>query len=207
MLNCAPPPFANAKRYIKHYYYINFVRFCQGNGSAIISLMGLNYKLIKRFSKTSTSDVAHSSEYANAQNNNNFGATTSESFEQRREIDENRQIVQGYRQSMVAQQVNTTPRAKTYQEQMAEEAARKAALRAKYAKDKEAFDDRRKSFYANREAGGLNELQRQRLSNVYATGSAARQQAQQQMNARQEMAKRFEANARPAPKTGGFGKY
>lgn len=169
--------------------------------------MGLNYKLIKRFSKTSTSDVAHSSEYANAQNNNNFGATTSESFEQRREIDENRQIVQGYKQSMVAQQVNTTPRAKTYQEQMAEEAARKAALRAKYAKDKEAFDDRRKSFYANREAGGLNELQRQRLSNVYATGSAARQQAQQQMNARQEMAKRFEANARPTPKTGGFGKY
>lgn len=169
--------------------------------------MGLNFKLIQRFSKTSTSDVAHSSDYAAAQSGTNFGASANQSFSQRKEVESNRQVVQGYNQAMVAQRVNTTPRAMTYQEEIAAEAARRAAIRAKYAKDKKDHDDRRQSFNANREAGGLNELQQKRIASIQATGAGARQQAQQQMTSRQAMAKRFEANARPAPKTGGFGKY
>lgn len=172
-----------------------------------MGLMGLNIKLINRFSKTNTSDVTHSSSYARAQNQGNFGATSEESFSARREIDQNRQVVQGYGNSQVAQKVNTYARAKTYQEQMAEEAARRAAIRAKYSKNKKDFEDRRQSFYANREAGGLNHLQQERIANIHATGAGARQQAAQQANARQAMAQRFEANARPVPKTGGFGKY
>ena len=172
-----------------------------------MEVMGLNIKLIKHFDKTSTSDVAHSSGYANAQSGSNFGAASTETFTQRRAVEENRQVVQGYNQAMVAQRVNTTPRAMTYQEELAASAARKAALRAKYARDKQDFDDRRKNFYANKEAGGLNELQQKRVASIHATGAGARQQAQQQLTARQAMAKRFEATARPAPKTGGFGKY
>ena len=109
--------------------------------------MGLNIKLIKHFDKTSTSDVAHSSGYANAQSGSNFGAASTETFTQRRAVEENRQVVQGYNQAMVAQRVNTTPRAMTYQEELAASAARKAALRAKYAKDKQDFEQQLKNIY------------------------------------------------------------
>lgn len=164
--------------------------------------MALNSKTIQRITKTSTSDVAHSSGYANVQNAGNFGAASSaaQSFEGRLDIEKNRKIIQGYRRAMVAQRVNTYDRAKTYEEQLAIEKAKKEAKAAKGQQEKQGFLDRRRKFNIEHEAGGLNRLQREHVNE--SANLSARQQVKQNMDARQQMAKRFDASARPAPKPG-----
>ena len=103
--------------------------------------MALNSKTIQRITKTSTSDVAHSSGYANVQNAGNFGAASSaaQSFEGRLDIEKNRKIVQGYRRAMVAQRVNTYDRARTYEEQLAIEKAKRKPKQPKTNRRSKAF--------------------------------------------------------------------
>ena len=43
----------------------------------------------------------HSNGFADAANSNHFGATTTESFEQRQQIDRNRQAIQNYQRSSI----------------------------------------------------------------------------------------------------------
>ena len=164
--------------------------------------MALNSKIIQRITKTKTSDVAHSSGYANVRSAGNFGVASSaaQSFEERLDIENNRKIVQGYRRAMVAQRVNTYNRAKTYGEQLAIEKAKKEAKAAQGQQNKRWLLDRKQEFNIEYEAGGLNRLQREHVNE--SANLSARQQVKQNMNARQQIAKRFDASARPAPKPG-----
>ena len=93
--------------------------------------MGLNLKLIKRISKTSTSDVSHSSGYAHVQNGGNFGAaggSRNSSFEQRQSLNNNRQSLQAYGHSQVAQKHNFGEKSLTFEESMALAKARNAEI-------------------------------------------------------------------------------
>ncbi len=57
--------------------------------------------LNKHIVANDTGKPFHSSGFAEAANGNHFGATTSMSFEQRRQIDQNRQAVAGYQRSAI----------------------------------------------------------------------------------------------------------
>jgi hypothetical protein len=57
--------------------------------------------LNKHIITNNTSKPFHSNGFADAANGNHFGATTSVSFEQRRQIDRNRQAIQNYQRSAV----------------------------------------------------------------------------------------------------------
>ena len=57
--------------------------------------------LNKHIVTNSTSKPFHSHGFADAANGNHFGATTSESFEQRLRVDRNRQAIQNYQRSAV----------------------------------------------------------------------------------------------------------
>lgn len=57
-------------------------------------------EILKRFVfKDKKEDILHSSGYAKAQNRVGMGASSTESFEERRKIDLNRKIVKGYNDS------------------------------------------------------------------------------------------------------------
>lgn len=58
--------------------------------------------LLKRLMKTEKKDVMHTSGYAEAQNAGNFGSSSAESFAKRKEIDEHRKTIKGYRDSKIA---------------------------------------------------------------------------------------------------------
>ena len=114
--------------------------------------MALNFKLIKRFTNTTTSDVAHSTGYANAQNAGNFGTANGgrgNSFEERQALEKNRQNIQAYNRSKVAQQTNFREKALTFEEEMALAEAKKAINNSDddYLSKREAL--------AKMEAGGL----------------------------------------------------
>lgn len=64
--------------------------------------------------RTQTADVMHSSGYAGAQNAGNFGAASTESFAQRRSVEEQRKFVRGYRNSRIIGGATNGVRAKTY---------------------------------------------------------------------------------------------
>ena len=74
--------------------------------------MALNFKLIQRTAKTSTSDVMHSNGYANVENANSFGASDSTTFSERQQIEQNRKMIRGYRNARIAQGVNRMPAAR-----------------------------------------------------------------------------------------------
>ena len=54
--------------------------------------------------KDKREDIFHSSAYAKAQSGGVMGAASVESFEKRRKIDQNRQVIQKYKDSQVANQ-------------------------------------------------------------------------------------------------------
>lgn len=69
---------------------------------------------LHRLIKEKKEDVVHSSAYAQAQNAG-IGASSTQSFEKRREIDQNRTVVRGYGDSkIVSEAPSNAPRAKTY---------------------------------------------------------------------------------------------
>ena len=57
--------------------------------------------LNKHIVTNSTSKPFHSSGFAEVANGNHFGAVSKTSFEQRRQIDRNRQAIQGYQRSAI----------------------------------------------------------------------------------------------------------
>ena len=166
--------------------------------------MGLNFKLIQRTAKTSTSDVAHSSGYADVSNGSRFGASDNTTFSERQQIELNRKMIKGYRNAMVARGVNHMPKAQTYEQEM----AMKAAMAAIEQGERNAGVSRRQEFNNKLEQGGLQKYDlRSRQNNIInRTAQAGGQLSNRQMaqQARAARAERFSAPARPTPKTGGF---
>lgn len=167
--------------------------------------MGLNFKLIQRTTKTSTSDVAHSSGYADVSNGARFGASDDTTFSERQQIEQSRKLIKGYRNARIAQGVNRMPKAQSYEQEMAVKAAMAAIERgeheAGYATSKQEFNNRL-------ERGGMQkyDLRARQNNTINRTAQvggqlSSRQTAQQ---ARAARAERFAAPARPTPKTGGF---
>ncbi|MDR3297840.1 MAG: hypothetical protein LBT19_00450 [Candidatus Nomurabacteria bacterium] len=76
--------------------------------------MANNNPLLKYVMKTQTPEVLHSSGYAKTQNADSFGAASTETFSERRRIEEQRKFVRGYRNSLLAAGTSGIPRAKTY---------------------------------------------------------------------------------------------
>lgn len=144
--------------------------------------MAFNSKMIQRLTKASTSDMQHTSSYAKAQNAGHFGAEGGQTFAERQAIEWQRKMVQGYKNARVAQGVNRIPRARTYAEEL--EIRKKALENRHSAREKDEIDGCESRY--------------QRFGNNAQP---------EQMTARQQMAARFAAPARPAPKTGGFGRH
>ena len=70
---------------------------------------------MKYVAKEKKEDIFHSSAYGKAQNGGNMGAASSESFADRRKMERNRQVINGYGHSGVMGQVmQGGPRANTY---------------------------------------------------------------------------------------------
>ena len=146
--------------------------------------MGLNTRLIKRISRTTASDVMHSSGYAQIGNRGNFGAADSTSFAERRKIEQNRKLVQAYKNSRIAADIKMMPRAQSIADQQ-------KALRE--ASDTEARSGMtRQEFNSHLERGGLRkyDTRQANLGSINRTAAGG--------------ASRFDAPARPVPKTGGF---
>ena len=153
--------------------------------------MALNTRLIKRISHTDTSDVMHSSVYAKAGNKGHFGSSDSTSFLERQKIEQNRKLIQGYKNARIAADVKMMPRARSIAEQQAILAAELALIDARKGVSHQEFNNRL-------EKGGLRQYdtRRQQTAQINRTGAGGDRRAAR--------AARFEANARPAPKTGGF---
>lgn len=70
---------------------------------------------LKYLIKDEKKDIFHSSAYAQAQSGDAMGAASTESFKVRVNINRNRQVVRGYRDSRVMTEANkNAPRAKVY---------------------------------------------------------------------------------------------
>ena len=71
--------------------------------------------LFKYVMKENKEDVFHSSAYGKAQNGASMGAASTQSFAERRRIEQNRQVVKGYGHSGLLNQASANgPRAKVY---------------------------------------------------------------------------------------------
>ena len=82
----------------------------------------MNNPLLKYLSKTTKKDVMHTSAYAQAQNKDGMGASSTRSFTERMRVERNRQRIQGYNSSrLVSQTFAVGPRAKTYEAPAKEE--------------------------------------------------------------------------------------
>ena len=66
--------------------------------------MANNPKIVKRMINGERAGIFHSSAYGRAQSGSTMGAASSESFAERRKVDENRQNIRKYSDSMVAEQ-------------------------------------------------------------------------------------------------------
>ena len=167
--------------------------------------MGLNFKLIQRTTKTSTSDVAHSSGYADVSNGTRFGASDDTTFSERQQIEQSRKLIKGYRNARIAQGVNRMPKAQSYEQEMAVKAAMAAIERgeheAGYATSKQEFNNRL-------ERGGMQkyDLRTRQNNTINRTAQVGGQLSSRQtvQQARAARAERFAAPARPTPKTGGL---
>ena len=86
---------------------------------------------LKYLIKDEKKDIFHSSAYAQAQSGDAMGAASTESFKVRVNINRNRQVVRGYRDSRVMTEANkNAPRAKAYTppEKQASSAATKSRV-------------------------------------------------------------------------------
>ena len=166
--------------------------------------MGLNFKLIQRTAKTSTSDVAHSTGYASASNGGQFGASDNTTFSERMQIERNRKLIKGYNNAKVARGVNHMPMARTYEQEQAMQAAM-AAIEASE-RDCGGAEQRLSS---RMEKGGLKkyDTRMKQTGPINRTGGVAPANSRQAAaDMRAARAERFSAAARPIPKTGGFGR-
>ena len=168
--------------------------------------MGLNFRLIQRTTKTSTSDVAHSTGYASVGNGANFGAADNTTFSERQQIEQHRKIIRGYRNAKVAQGANMMPKARSFEQ----EEALRAAMAAIERGELEASGSRQERN-SRLEKGGIQKYDfrnKQRLEiNRTAQGGGTPSAREIAAAARAARAERFAAPARPTPKTGAFGRH
>ena len=175
-------------------------------GGIMISSMGLNFKLIQRTTKTTTSDVMHSSGYAKVQNNGAFGASDNMSFAERQKIEQHRKHIKGYNNARVARGVGMMPKAQSVEDQAAIAAAAAAIAEAKNSADNHGG---RQEFNAKVERGGLQKYDSRSTNSINRTaktgfGAGSTSAASQ----RAATAARFSGgSAHPIPKTGGFGRH
>ena len=165
--------------------------------------MALNFKLIQRTAKTSTSDVMHSNGYANVENANSFGASDSTTFSERQQIEQNRQHVRAYKNSTVAMGGGMRERSQSQEDAL-------AAMEAQIAKSEaENSRDKRQEMIVRQEKGGLRryDTRERGKAEINATGRASGGGYGRTSSAemRQAAAERFAGKAHPIPKTGGFG--
>lgn len=149
--------------------------------------MGLSAKMIQRITGVKAADMRHTNSYAKVQSGGNFGAAGGQSFGERQQIEWQRKMVQGYKNARVAQGVNRIPKARTYAEELA--IRKKAAENRHSAWVPEDYQEKN----LKKEAGGLMKFDKNAQIG--------------QANVRQQMAERFSAQARPIPKSGGFGRH
>ena len=71
--------------------------------------------LLKYVINPDKEEVFHSSAFARAQNGGNIGSASSETFANRRRLDQNRQFIRGYGDSNIGNASNPALRAKTYE--------------------------------------------------------------------------------------------
>ena len=65
--------------------------------------------------KDKKEDIFHSTAYAKAQNGSTMGAVSTQSFAERQKLEQNRQMIQGYGASRIANNsIGSGPRAKTF---------------------------------------------------------------------------------------------
>lgn len=75
----------------------------------------MNNPFIKYLMKEQKENIFHSSAYGKAQNAGAIGAASTESFEERMKVEQNRKIVQGYNDSRIVNGVYMNgPKAKKY---------------------------------------------------------------------------------------------
>lgn len=177
--------------------------------------MALNTKLIRRVSNSTTSGVIHSSGYARAQSGNAIGASGDTSFAERQQIEQNRHLVQGYKDAHVAQSVNHMQKAMSVEEKAALDAAEAAMSKSTHGLSN--VENERREFNSRLESGGIMKYDSRNRENRFGrssqntgygiarqSGAAGRQEA---AAARAAMADRFSGHAHPIPKSGGFGRH
>jgi len=172
--------------------------------------MGLNFKLIQRTAKTTSSDAMHSSGYAQVSNAGGFGSSDNTTFSDRQQIEQNRRLIKGYRNSSVAQSVNRAPAARTFEQEMAMKAAAKAVEQGQRNAGTASGYGVRQEFNSRLERGGIQRFDtraRQGSGTINRTAQAGGQLSSRQSAAqvRAARAERFSAPARPTPKPG-FGR-
>lgn len=75
----------------------------------------MNNPFLKYVMKDTKEDIFHSSVYGKAQNGSSMGSASTESFGDRMKVDKNRQVVHGYNDSQIANNMYTNgPKAKKY---------------------------------------------------------------------------------------------
>ena len=165
--------------------------------------MSLDPKLINRINNTSLSDVVHNGSFAKAERENRLGALGNDTFERRKQIEQNRQHVRAYKHSAVAMSGGMRERSQSQEDAL-------AAMEAQIAKSEaENSRDKRQEMIVRQEKGGLRKYDtRERgKAEINATGRASGGGYGRTSSAemRQAAAERFAGKAHPIPKSGGFG--
>ena len=183
--------------------------------------MSISNKLIRRISKTSRSEVMHSSGYARFQSTNTFGAAGGDSFSQRQKIEQNRKTVQSYAHSRLGSQRSIGEKVLTDAEKSANEAAstRKPLFLDSEKTSNDPFSahfDEKLSFSSRRNGQQCDarSIRTAPHANYPQYGRISSDQIHQ---IRQDGARRFgglgrvdgaRSGSAPSPKTGGFqGKF
>ncbi len=179
--------------------------------------MALGSKIIKRITNVkSAGDAAHTSGYARAQSGNSIGAASTQSFAERRAIEQNRTTIQGYDMSMVALSGNVGPKSMSEEEKYADEMARRAKEAAKRGMTLQEFNSNLEQGglrkYDTRTRGGISGAQEVSKTRGFGRMSAAEMRESRQMAAahRQAQQERFSGGVKtyqggPKPFTGGTG--
>ncbi len=159
--------------------------------------MGLNINLIKRTTKTNTSDIIHSSGYVSGREGAVFGSSDNTTFSERQQIEQQRKLIKGYRNAQVARGTGILPRTKSYEDEVAVQ-----AKIAEIEQNERLRGTSKQEFNLNQDRGGLRQYDTRSRENVARYGSAREASGA----IRAERASRFDAKARPVPKTGRFGR-
>ena len=106
--------------------------------------------ILRRLIKEKSKDVMHSSAYGEAQNAGNMGVASTQGFEERQEIEANRTVVEGYKDSRVVNDAFGNVGTKLTGYDASHDASQRMAIREK-------FGGERKTGVASETHGGISE--------------------------------------------------